>query len=79
MLMALLNYALSQGYVITTIRSNPGKNITIGCDRGGECTDRINALDEAKRRKTSTRRIGCTFRLYGYVHSRGSQPMVDGV
>jgi hypothetical protein len=71
--MALRNYALSQGYAITTIRSNPGKNITIGCDRGGEYTDRINALDGAKRRKTSTRRIGCTFRLYGYVHSRGSQ------
>lgn len=49
MLAALRRYALPQGYVITTIRSNPGKNITIGCDRGGEYTDRINALDGAKR------------------------------
>ncbi|EED12566.1 conserved hypothetical protein [Talaromyces stipitatus ATCC 10500] len=76
MLAELRRYALSQGYVITTIRSNPGKNITIGCDRGGEYTDRINALDGAKRRRTSTRRIGCSFRLYGYVHSRG--PQADG-
>jgi hypothetical protein len=73
MLTALRRYALSQGYVITTIRSNPGNNITIGCDRGGKYTDRVNAPDGAKPRKTSTRRIGCSFRLYGYVHLRGSK------
>jgi hypothetical protein len=64
MLTTLRNYAVSQGYAITTIRSNPDRNICIGCDRGGQYTDRINAPEGAKRRKTSTKRIGCTFRLY---------------
>lgn len=64
MLTTLRNYAVSQGYAITTIRSNPDRNICIGCDRGGQYTDRINAPERAKRRKTSTKRIRCTFRLY---------------
>lgn len=76
MLTALRNYAFSRGYIMTTIRSNPGKNITIGCDRGGEHTNRINTPDRATRRKTSTRQIGYSFRLYGYVYCGGSKPKV---
>lgn len=64
MLLALRNHAISQGYTITTIRSNPDRNICIGCDRGGQYTDRINVAEGAKCRKTSTRRIGCSFHLY---------------
>ena len=67
MLTTLRNYTVSQGYAITTISSNTGRNITLGCDRGGQYYDRINAPEGAKRRKTSTRRIGCTFRLYGKI------------
>jgi hypothetical protein len=75
MLTALRNYAVSQGYAITTIRSNPDRNICIGCDRGGQYTDRINAPEGAKRRKTSTKRAGCTFRLYA---SKSSAKNSDG-
>ena len=58
-------HALSQGYAVTTIRSNTNKNVFLGCDRGGLYHDRINALEGANRRLTTTRRIGCPFRLYG--------------
>jgi hypothetical protein len=75
MLKALRNHAISQGYAITIIRSNPDRNICIGCDRGGQYTDRINAAEGAKRRKTSTRRIGCSFRLYA---SKSSAKNSDG-
>jgi alpha-glucosidase len=75
MLTALRNYAISQGYAISTIRSNPDRNICIGCDRGGQYTDRINAAEGAKRRKTSTRRIRCSFRLYA---SKSSAKHSDG-
>ena len=61
---SIQQYALSYGYAITTISSNPGRNITLGYDRGGIYRDRINALDRAKRRKTSTKRIGYPFQLY---------------
>jgi hypothetical protein len=61
---SIQQHALSHGYAITTISSNPSRNITFGCDRGGVYFDRINAPDGAKRRKTSTKRIGCPFRLY---------------
>jgi hypothetical protein len=64
LLSTLRNYAVSQGYAITTIRSNADRNICIGCDRGCQYTNRINAPEGAKRRKTSTRRIGCNFLLY---------------
>ena len=62
---SIQEHALSHGYAITIIRSVRDRNITLGCDRGGIYHDRINALDGAKRRKTSTKRIGCPFRLYG--------------
>jgi len=61
---SIQQHALSYSYAITTISSNLGRNITLGCDRGGIYRDRINALDRAKRRKTSTKRIGCPFQLY---------------
>jgi hypothetical protein len=65
LLTCIQQHALSHGYAITTISSNPHRNITLGCDRGGIYHDRIDAPDGAKRRKTSTKRIGCPFRLYG--------------
>jgi hypothetical protein len=58
-------HALSQGYAVTTIRSITDKYIYLGCDRGGTYRDRVNAPDGAKRRTTTTRRIGCPFKLYG--------------
>lgn len=58
-------HALLQGYAVTTIRSNTNKNVFLGCDRGGIYHDRINALEGENRRLTTTRRIGCPFRLYG--------------
>jgi hypothetical protein len=64
LLASIQEHALSHGYAITTIRSNRDRNISLGCDRGGVYYDHINALDGAKRRKTSTRRIDCPFRLY---------------
>jgi malonate-semialdehyde dehydrogenase (acetylating)/methylmalonate-semialdehyde dehydrogenase len=64
LLASIQEHALSHGYAITIIRSARDRNICLGCDRGGNYKDRINAEDGAKRRKTSTRRIGCPFRLY---------------
>jgi hypothetical protein len=64
LLASIQEHALSYGYAITTIRSNRDRNISLGCDRGGVYHDYINAPDRAKRRKTSTRRIDCPFRLY---------------
>ena len=58
-------HAVSQGYAITTIRSIIEKNIYLGCDRGGTYHDRVNAPEGTKRRTTTTRRIGCPFKLYG--------------
>ena len=58
-------HALSQGYAITTVRSITEKYIYLGCDRGGTYRDRLNAPEGAKRRTTTTRRIGCPFKLYG--------------
>lgn len=58
-------HALSQGYAVTTIRSITDKYIYLGCDRGGTYRDRVNAPNGAKRRTTTTRRIGCPFKLYG--------------
>lgn len=65
LLASVREHAFSQGYAITVIRSNANKNVFLGCDRGGTYHDRVNALDGAKRRLTSTRRISCPFRLYG--------------
>jgi hypothetical protein len=64
LLASIQQHALSHGYAITTISSNPNRNITLGCDRSGVYYDRIQAPDGAKRRKTSTKRIDCPFRLY---------------
>ena len=65
LLTSIQQYAVSHGYAIKTIRSTKDKNITLGCDRGGVYHDRIDAPDGVKRRKTSTKRIRCPFRLYG--------------
>jgi hypothetical protein len=64
LLASIQQHALAHGYAITTVSSSRDRNITLGCDRGGVYYDRINALEGAKRRKTSTRRIDCPFRLY---------------
>lgn len=64
LLASIQQHALTYGYAITTVSSSRDRNITLGCDRGGRYHDRIDALDGAKRRKTSTKRINCPFRLY---------------
>ena len=65
LLTSVKNFAVSQGYVVTIRRSTANKNVVLGCDMGGVYYDRVGALEGAKRRKTSTRRIGCPFELYG--------------
>jgi hypothetical protein len=64
LLASIQQHALTHGYAITTVLSSRDRNITLSCDRGGPYYDRIDALDRAKRRKTSTKRISCPFRLY---------------
>jgi hypothetical protein len=64
LLASIQQHALAHGYAITTVSSSRDRNITLGCDRGGRYHDRIDAPDRAKRRKTSTKRISCPFRLY---------------
>jgi hypothetical protein len=64
LLASIQEHAISYGYAITIIRSARDRNICLGCDRGGYYHDRIDAPEGAKRRKTSTKRIGCPFRLY---------------
>jgi thiamine biosynthesis lipoprotein ApbE len=64
LLASIQQHALAHGYAITTVSSSKDRNITLGCDRGGYYQDQINGPDRAKRRKTSTKRIGCPFRLY---------------
>jgi hypothetical protein len=64
LLASIQEHALSHGYAITIIRSSRDRNICLGCDRGGLYYDRIDASEGAKRRRTSTKRIGCPFRLY---------------
>jgi hypothetical protein len=75
LLSTLRDYAVSQGYAITTIRSNADRNICIGCDRGGQLRDRINAPEGSKRRRTSSNRVGCTFSVYA---SKSSAKHSDG-
>lgn len=58
-------HALSQGYAIVTTGANANRNVSLGCDRGGKYNDRVNATEGANRRVTTTRRIGCPFKLYG--------------
>jgi thiamine biosynthesis lipoprotein ApbE len=64
LLASIQQHALAHRYAITTVSSSRDRNITLGCDRGGYYHDQVNAPDRAKRRKTSTKRIGCPFRLY---------------
>ena len=58
-------HAVSQGYAIVTTGANANRNVSLGCDRGGTYRDRINAIEGENRRLTTTRRIGCPFKLYG--------------
>jgi hypothetical protein len=64
LLTSIQQHALTHGYAITTVSSSRDRNITLSYDRGGRYHDRIDALDRAKRRKTSTKRISYPFRLY---------------
>ena len=73
LLTSVRNFVLSQGYVVTIRRSTANQNVVQGCDMGGVYHDRVGALDGAKRRKTSTRRIGCPFELYGLCSNRSWQ------
>jgi hypothetical protein len=64
LLASIQQHTLAHGYAITTVSSSKGRNITLSYDRGGYYQDQINAPDGAKRRKTSTKRIGYPFRFY---------------
>ena len=64
LLTSIRQHALSHGYAITIINSAKERNICLGCDRGGVYHDHIDASEGSKRRKTSTRRMNCPFRLY---------------
>jgi hypothetical protein len=57
-------FGISQGYAPTIKRSNADRQVYIHCDRSGVYSDRVNAPDGAKRRKTSTRRQSCPFLVY---------------
>ncbi|KAF5120297.1 PKS-NRPS hybrid synthetase [Metarhizium anisopliae] len=72
LLSSVRQFARSQGYVVTIRRSTANKNVVLGCDRGGEYHDRIDTPDGSKRRKTSSRRIGCPFELYGACRRDGT-------
>ena len=65
LLSSVRQFALNHGYVVTIQRSVANRNVLLGCDLSGEYHDRIDAPEGSKRRKTSTRRVGCPFRLYG--------------
>lgn len=71
LLTTLRNYAFSQGYVIVTNNSNPERNVTLRCDRGGHYVDKIKTPDGAKRRRTKTRLVGCNFHLYASLRTKG--------
>lgn len=59
-------WGLSQGYA-PTIRHSSGRSICMHCDKSGSYSDRINAPEGAKRRRTTTRRQNCPFLVYaGY-------------
>jgi malonate-semialdehyde dehydrogenase (acetylating)/methylmalonate-semialdehyde dehydrogenase len=73
LLASVQEHALSYGYAVTIIRSVRDRNVCIGCDRGGVYKDRIDGEDGAKRRKTSTRRIGCPFSLYARKLAKSNQ------
>jgi hypothetical protein len=64
LLASIQQHTLAHSYTITTVSSSRDRNITLGYDRGGRYHNRIDALDRAKRRKTSTKRISYPFRLY---------------
>lgn len=56
-------WGFTQGYAPVTKTSNV-RNLYLWCDRSGEYSDKINAPNGAKRRKTSTRRQKCPFLIY---------------
>lgn len=61
----LRKHALSQGYAITIQKSNPNKNLYIGCDRGGVPKDKNSASPAVRRRHKMSRKCGCPFQLIG--------------
>ena len=65
-------FALDHGYVVTIRRSTADKNVVLACDLGRKYQDRIDAPDGSKRRKTSTRQVGCPFQVYGARRSDGT-------
>ena len=74
MMTSLRQHAISQGYSITTKSSTRGgRCYYLQCDRGGTYRDQTDAPEGAKRRKTSTRRIGCPFLLYASKRHKTGQ------
>lgn len=68
MIAAVREYAFSQGFVITIARSSGGRNMYLGCDRGGvhKARDRNPGREVTSRRKRGSRRSGCPFSIYCY-------------
>lgn len=69
----LRQYAIFQGYSITTKSYSRRGRCYLQCDRGGTYRDQTNAPRGAKRRKISTRRIGCAFLLYASKRQKTGQ------
>ncbi len=58
------DWARSRGYALV-IRGSDGNRVFLMCDRGGEYRKRHNLTDDARQRKTATRKCKCLFMLLG--------------
>jgi hypothetical protein len=61
-------FSKTNGYAVSTKRSNLNRNITIKCDFGGEYRNNKKPVPEEKKRESSSRLINCPFELYGKIH-----------
>ena len=65
------NCGYAKGYAVSTLTSNRDRNVTFKCDFGGEYrNNRPNEL-APRQRISSSRLIGCTFRIYGRKYPDG--------
>ena len=58
---AVRTQAIGAGFVTVIGSSHGDRCIKLKCDQGGVYCDRVNARPGEKRRKTSTRRVNCSF------------------
>lgn len=65
----LKSFAVSQGYAVS-VRSSSKTSVTFKCDRGGSYRDNNKTpKDASQQRDTSSRLIGCNWRVTGSLHS----------